>query len=118
VEEANRGKTKLVRQIKADIKLIENIKAKQIARLRAQEKARLEGEELEAKTAACSNMQRIFRHYLPFRIMRAKKAQEARQGLPDVVKFSMTSKEKPTLENVNLEPFNSRRDFLTQDVLS
>ena len=80
-EDAKIKKSNLVRTMRSDIKLIESIKVKQIARLRAFEKARLEEIELKRKIKIIVKLQRIFRHYLPIRIARLLKALEAKTAL-------------------------------------
>ena len=76
--DAKLKKSNVVRQVRSDIKLMEDIRVRQVARLRAIEKAEQEEKELQAKIRIVVKMQRIFRHYLPFRLAKLKAQLEAK----------------------------------------
>mmetsp|Transcript_13787 Transcript_13787/g.33045 ORF Transcript_13787/g.33045 Transcript_13787/m.33045 type:complete len:273 (-) Transcript_13787:46-864(-) len=91
--EANREKAQVVRVLRSDIKMMEDIRTKQTARLRMIEKARLEELELNRKVGFVIKMQRMFRHYMPIRIMRLKRALElnaAKKGVAVTKKLHQT----------------------------
>lgn len=77
VQDAKVKKSNTVRMLRSDIKMMEDIRVRQTTRLKAIERARLEQLELEAKINMIIKMQRIFRHYLPARLARLKRAIEA-----------------------------------------
>ena len=78
--DAKLKKSNVVRQVRSDIKLMEDIRVRQMARLRAIEKAEQEDKELQAKIRVVIKMQRIFRHYMPFRLAKLKAMLEANKA--------------------------------------
>lgn len=80
MQDAKVKKSNAVRMMRSDIKMMEDIRVRQTARLKAIEKARLEELEHEAKVGAIIRMQRIFRHYLPVRLARLKRELEAEKA--------------------------------------
>ena len=91
-------KSNTVRMMRKDIKLMEDIRARQTARLRAMEKAEQEEEELREKERVVLKVQAIFRHYLPLRLKRAKEALAAKAAQSGVA----PKKVHQTLDKVKL----------------
>ena len=96
--DAKVNKINVVRQVRSDIKLMEDIRVRQMARLRAIEKAEQEEKELQAKIRIVVKMQRIFRHYLPFRLEKLKKLMEDKAAQTG----GQTKKVHQTLSKVKL----------------